>query len=428
MDIGRFNPWWLSGGIPRTFVGRDRRDFHMITPFIEKRQVLLLKGLRRVGKTTLLYMLMDFLIQKGDVQPYQIFYFSFDEEVERLEVVLEEYRSRIVKKDFLGAGRLYIFLDEVQKLKDWANQLKLFYDLYPNIKFIVSGSAALGLLSESKESLAGRVFDFNITPLDFKEYLIFKDVSIDYDRLDIAGDILKDHLRDYIRNSGFIEVMDETDERVLEKYFRESILERVIFRDIPEIFNVKEPSLLLRLLKIIANDPGILVEYKHLGNDLGRDQRTISQYFDYLKYSLLVRPLYYYSRNLLTSEKKAKKYYLSTTAFTYFLSENRGGKNLEGKLIENLMVSLTDAQFFYRTSTKEEVDIIKVKDSHPIPIEIKYRSSIYKRDARGLNSFMKKYSLSRGTMITRDLEGSIQLTAGTVDCVPYWKFLVQYGK
>ena len=88
MDINRFNPWWLSGGIHRTFVGRDRRDFHMITPFIEKRQVLLLKGLRRVGKTTLLYMLMDFLIQKGDVQPYQIFYFSFDEEVERLEVVL----------------------------------------------------------------------------------------------------------------------------------------------------------------------------------------------------------------------------------------------------------------------------------------------------------------------------------------------------
>ncbi|HBI23876.1 MAG TPA: hypothetical protein DDX84_06705 [Nitrospiraceae bacterium] len=74
------------------------------------------------------------------------------------------------------------------------------------------------------------------------------------------------------------------------------------------------------------------------------------------------------------------------------------------------------------------MDIIKVKDSQPVPIEIKYRSSIHKRDARGLNSFMKKYSLSRGTMITRDFEGSVQLTGGTVDCVPYWKFLVQYGK
>jgi len=78
-------------------------------------------------------------------------------------------------------------------------------------------------------------------------------------------------------------MLNETNPEILRRYFRESILERVIYRDIPEQFTIREPALAFQILNILASQPGMLIEYKNLANDLGRDQRTIANYFEYLK-------------------------------------------------------------------------------------------------------------------------------------------------
>jgi len=98
-------------------------------------------------------------------------------------------------------------------------------------------------------------------------------------------------------------------------YFRKSLLERVIFRDIPEAFAINRPQLLFRLLQIVADIPGIYLDYRNLGNDLKVDQRTISNYISYLDYSLLITKLYNFSKNRLTSEKKLNRIYLSNAGF-----------------------------------------------------------------------------------------------------------------
>lgn len=85
------------------------------------------------------------------------------------------------------------------------------------------------------------------------------------------------------------------------------MLERVIFKDIPESFTINRPQLLFRLLEITAYMPGMYLDYSSLGDDLKADQRTISNYVSYLDYSLLITKLYNFSSNRLTSEKINKK-------------------------------------------------------------------------------------------------------------------------
>ena len=175
--LERFNEWWLTGKVRKELAKPKKRYvFPQMLMQAEKRQITLLTGLRRIGKTTLFYQLIDYLLNK--VEPEKIFYFSFDEEKYSLKDVLETYEKRILKKNFEECGKLWIFLDEIQKAKDWFSTIKIFYDLYPNLKFFLSGSASLLLSKKAIEYLAGRFFEIQLKPLTFKEFLEMKGLNI----------------------------------------------------------------------------------------------------------------------------------------------------------------------------------------------------------------------------------------------------------
>lgn len=424
MDLLQFNHWWRGQSVRKDLVGRKRNALSELINFLPNRQIILLKGLRRVGKTTLIYQLIEHLIKEG-TNPFSILYFSFDVEVSELEEILKEYQQKILHKDLESnfKTRYYIFLDEVHKLKNWANQIKIFYDLYPNLKFIISGSASINIDRQAKESLAGRLYDFHIRPLDFNEYLEFKKIKIDAQNIDLYRSIIEPQVFSYLQTCGFPEMLNEGNKEVASRYFRESILERIIYQDLPQSFTIREPELLLRLMKIIAYRPGLLVEYEALANEFKRDKRTIAQYCDYLKYVFLVKPLYLFSKNMLVSERKLKKYYLSYPAFTSALIEPHIQID-EGVMIEHLFVSKFEAKFFYRSTTKEEVDIIQ---THPIilPIEVKYKSQILPKDLRGIKSFINKYGCKEAVVISKDEDKRIKVNNATIKIVPYWKILIE---
>ena len=140
---------------------------------MDYRQIILLFGIRRAGKTTLMHQLIDHLLRDQQVDPFRIVYFSFDLQELGLEGILESYELEILKQDIRDAEKIYLFLDEIQKLNDWSNKVKILYDQYPNLKIILSGSAALPLQKGTKESLAGRFFEFRVDPLSFNEFLEF---------------------------------------------------------------------------------------------------------------------------------------------------------------------------------------------------------------------------------------------------------------
>lgn len=414
MKLSDFNPWWRDGKVPYELKGRQRKIFAEIAPYLNKRQIIMFTGLRRVGKTTLMYQIIDEILGK-EVPSHSVLYFSFDEMRYDLDDLLKEYEINILKDD-LSKKKVYLFLDEIQKLKDWPSKIKLLYDTYPRLKIFLTGSAQITMWRGTRESLAGRFFDFMVKPLDFEEYLGFRKIAIDQSREALFEKDLRRHMSEYLKTGGFIEALD-MDGPVLRKYLKESLLERVVFVDIPQTFKLDLPELLFKLLEITAARPGFYLDYKNLSNDLKVDQRTITNYISYLEYALFLQKLYNYSRNLLTSEKKVKKLYLCNSAFTLALNPAADLPTL----MEQYFANSLGARFFLKTPQKEEIDIIHTQDAQLLPIEVKTRGKIGRDDIKTLFKFMEKNNLQKGLLITLDTEAKYQKEKLVVEAVPYWK-------
>lgn len=415
MDLQGFNPWWKTGKVSPEFTGRKRKIFDEIVRYIDKRQIVLFTGLRRVGKTTLMYQIIETLIKKN-TDPYHILYFSFDEMRHDLEEIIKQYETDVLQND-ISKKKVYIFLDEIQKLDGWPSKVKLLYDSNPKLKIFLTGSAQITMWQGTRESLAGRFFDFMIKPLDFEEYLDFKEVTIDKHREKIFEKDLKRHMAVFLKTGGFIEALD-MDEPVLRKYLKESLLERVIFVDIPQTFKLDLPELLMKLLTITASRPGFYLDCKNLSNDLNVDQRTIANYISYLEYALFLQKLYNYSRNLLTSEKRVKRLYLSSTAFTLAMNPQAELPSV----MEQYFVNSLNAKFFLKTPQKEEIDIIYAGEKTLLPIEIKIKAKVGRDDVKTLYKFLERNNIGRALLITLDTETKYEKDSLLVEAIPYWKY------
>jgi uncharacterized protein len=93
------------------------------------------------------------------------------------------------------------------------------------------------------------------------------------------------------------------------------IIKKIVFEDIPIIFPVENPEILYAIVKIVAENPGIYLHYENLANDLKITSKTVSKYISILEQAFVVKVLYNYSANQLTSEKKMKRIYLSSSFF-----------------------------------------------------------------------------------------------------------------
>jgi len=171
-----------------------------------------------------MYQIIDGLLKK-DVNPYNIVYFSFDEMRYDLEEIIKQYETEVLQED-ISKKKVYIFLDEIQKLEGWPSKVKLLYDTHPKLKIFLTGSAQITMWQGTRESLAGRFFDFMIKPLDFEEYLDFKEARMDKQREKIFEEDLKRHMAVFLKTGGFIEALD-MEEPVLRKYLKECCLWRL---------------------------------------------------------------------------------------------------------------------------------------------------------------------------------------------------------
>lgn len=430
LNLITFNRWWDTGRVEDIYLKPYKRPlFYELEKFLDTKQILLIYGLRRVGKTTLMYQLIDWLLKKG-VGKKHILYFSFDEKIVSLEELFKNYSELVLGKDLLTEKKIYVFLDEVQKLGDWQNQLKIFYDLYPNVKFIVSGSASLIISKSAKESLAGRIFEFILPLLDFSEYLNFLGEKVPslkniFDLSQLREIYLKKErlsplLLSYLKNGGFIEIAKEEDELKIREYSK-SILEKVIFSDIPLSFRVREPQILKAIVELVASNPGFLLDYSKLAETFKKDQRVISNYVFYLKYSLLIKLIYNFSGSRFASERKLKKIYLASTNFIYQLNKEKfTDPEFLGKVIENLVINFSKSEFFWK-ERQNEIDLIL---ENKIPVEIKYKERIYKDDLKGVLKFSQKFRAKKAIILTKDELKKEKINGIQIYFIPIWIYLL----
>lgn len=417
-DLERFNPWWKTGTVrPELLKDYKRKTYFELEKYLKKRQILLLWGLRRVGKTTLLLQLISRLLK--DTGKKNIFYFSFDEIAFDLKDILESYQKFILGRTFEeNSDTLYIFLDEIQKVDDWENKLKTYYDLYPGIKFFISGSASVTLRKKSKECLAGRILDFLMTPLTFEEFLEMNNKDVAKIKANPGlwkREILPLFYR-YLKYGTFPELAEEQDEEFARKYIQNNVIDRIIYRDLPEEFEIKDVELLKTLVYLLGKRPGTIVNYSEISKNLGKDQRTIANYFEYLEFGLLIKMIFNYRGSPMASRRKLKKAYLTTPNIAFAFNQDLD--SVLPFMLENLIATKIDARFFYRNSF--EIDFVIPANRKLDAIEVKKKE----KDTKQIKKFREKFREKAGKSIIIDLEK--ERTDG-IAVIPAWKFLLDIG-
>jgi len=416
-NLERFNPWWRTGKVRKEWLkGYRRQAYFMVERDLARRQITLIWGLRRTGKTTILFQVIEHLLETID--PRQILYFSFDEVATGLQDVLEGFQRYILNKSFEEfQGTLYVVLDEMQKVRGWENTIKTYYDLYPRIKFFLSGSASVALRKRSRESLAGRILDVVVKPLSFPEFLEMngKDMSEIRKNPDLwKREIIPLFVR-YLKWGTFPEIATEEDEDFARRYLLDNIVDRIIHRDLPGAYEIRDLELLKAIVQLIGNKPGMTVIYQELSKSLGRDQRTIANYFEYLEYGLLVRFVFNYRGSPLASMRKSKKAYLSSPNLAFAL--NPDFERQLPFLLENIVCSETDARFFFKNSF--EIDFVLPENEGLVGLEVKKTGKDVKQVKRFIDKFGKR--VKKALILDIEEEGTIE----GIEILPIWKFLLR---
>ena len=384
------NGWWTTGivseNLARKFKRKSFKD--ALSILTNYRQILVLTGLRRVGKSTIMYQLINDLI--SSVSPLKIIYFSFDFGSEELQLILREYQ-KITKIDW-KTEETFLFLDEIQKQKNWAPQLKMIYDAFPNVKFVVSGSASLQLEREVMENLAGRYYLIDVPVLSLVEYFSLEhDEGIENARLN--EDRIKLEIEPYIRKP-FPELVKVADERMIYEYIRESVISKILGQDLISEFEKVEIPLLNSLINLFFSEPGMTLNYDGLARTLSKRKETIERHVYMLEFSKLIRVIKNYRPSTMSESRKLKKVYPYdiSLALSYFPSLERG------RVIETLLMSRLNTKRYWREGSKE-VDALYETRGGQIPIEIKASNTLKPEHMKNLKFYVSKFGGNLGILL-----------------------------
>lgn len=296
--LARDNPWWATpGGHSIPEASHPRRVY--FGPFKELalnfhiRRAAVLLGPRRVGKTFMLKQLIHEAMM-GGITAESILYASIDTPVYS-GISLERFL------EFMPAGspngRVVVF-DEIQYLRDWEVHLKDLVDTYRNVKFIASGSAAAALRLKSQESGAGRFSEFMLPPLTFYEFLRFLG---DDERLIKAPENEEDRYKaddlealnrrfiDYLNYGGYPEaVLNDEIRKYPEQFIRNDIVDKVLLKDLPNLYGINEIQQLNKLFSFLAYNAGNEASLENISQESGISKPTIKRYIDYLESAFLI--------------------------------------------------------------------------------------------------------------------------------------------
>lgn len=436
--IREYNPWWA--GTPVVAPEFKRYIYQDIEKYMKTKQILAIVGLRRVGKTSLMKQIIRETAEKTNIE--NLFYFSFDDLIaqnpEVLEDVLEYYLKTIAKK-----GQKYVFLDEIQKVPYWQDILKRIYDREELIKFVVSGSASLQI-KKSKESLAGRLYDFHMPVLTFREFLDLSGLKIEKQNISYQGfkktyednlhkkTVIEELFSKYLLKGAFPELVYEEDEGIIKNYIRNSVIDKIILEDIPAVFNARKKDVLSLMLEYCSRETSTLRDIKNLSKILGINYQTARSYLFYLQNSFVIDIVYNYSKSAAKQLRKNKKVHVVHPSITITLMryhkdvleiEDTAGKYVESVAYQHAKL-LSERISFWRTPQKEEVDIILETADGLLPIEVKYRNNMDASSSASVIKFLKKHNSKKGIVITKNYLEEKIIDGKTIIFIPMWLFLL----
>ena len=362
-----------------------------IKPFIKRKEAILIKGARRVGKTSLLRLLENILIKDLKITKEKIYFFDL-EELDIREDFNDNPRN-LLRYISDTKGKKYVFIDEIQYLDNPANFLKILVDHYPDLKIFATGSSSLDIKRKIQDSLVGRVAYFQLYPLNFFEFLFFKNKNFPLRITENQKKQLDRLLEEYLLFGGMPEIVLEQS-RKLKKELLKNYINLYVSKDIRNLVEIESIGSFNKLIKVLSSQTGCLLEKNEISNTLDIASKTLNRYLDILQHTFIIILLSPYFANLRSKLTKTPKIYFYDTGIRNSLFNNFNKIEFrvdKGALFENfIFLELlskfgSDDVYFYRTTKQTEIDFIV--ESHKIAIEVKCKKYKEKKIFRAFDSF-----------------------------------------
>ena len=421
-ELIEWNPWWAKKELIADLIGKSRFQYDLLINSIKVKEVIIITGIRRAGKSTLMYQMINNLFKEG-VDAKQILFVNLEDKKlsdDTLDDIYRCYRSNINSEQ-----KAYIFFDEIHKKEGWESWIRKKYDLKTNDKFVISGSCSYLLKREYSTLLTGRNLTFEVFPLDFIEFLAFKGIDIKKENLkkglllEKTKILLQKYLNEYLNLGGFPEVMLKEEEfrmKLLKQYFDD-----IIYKDIIDRYNINSQKAFDAAMFLITNFTS-LISLRNLRNSLGLSYDTIKDYLAYYREAFLFFTVDHFSYSLREQKTLPPKIYCIDNGLRNAVSFKFSRD--EGKLAENLvLIDLKRrSKEVYYWSGKNEVDFIIKENKNISAVNVTYTDDVDERELKGLFEFKKQFAHARNlVIITKNLEKNEK----GITFIPLWKWLLK---
>ena len=417
----------METGIPRDEYLRQ------IKRYLKTDEIITITGVRRSGKSTILLQVLADLI-KNKISRINTLYVNFEDPkfynslgIDLLDKIWAAYTDYLKPK-----GKVYIVLDEIQKVKGWEHWVRAKYDRKENVKIFVTGSNAQLLSSEFSSVLTGRHLQLFVMPLNFKEFLRFKNFEFEADKFWMVKNKIKlnNLAEQYLKLGGFPKVV-LTEDELLRKELLTQYFNDILTKDIVDRFNIKDAGKLKNLAlfygtnftrKYTFNKVKKIIEFS-----LSLD--SIHRFSYYLADSFLIDFLPRFSYSLKNQMQTDRKVYFVDNgmhnAIAFKFSADKG------KLLENTVFQQLKGQGreIYYFSERQEVDFvckkgIKINELINVCYNLDDKETLM-RETSGLVEAMKYFKLKESKIIVAEGENKKITKQGlSIWIVPFYQWVL----
>jgi uncharacterized protein len=420
-----WNPWWSEA--KDWLQATQRESLPLLKKYLKRKEILTITGVRRSGKTTILYLLIQSLLDAG-VLPKQILHVNLEDPVFKGMTLYEVYRAY---RDLIHpAGPAYLFFDEIQEMEDWQQDLRKLYDGFDDLTLTITGSNSSLLKGEYASLLTGRTLIYENYPFSFREFVVSQGFLTGFEKhllLKEKSRIIR-LFREYMTFGGFPEVLKEPDDKMklllLKEYYA-----GIVSRDILRRYPIRQAKKYEKAAHYFISTFTDLFSAKSLGDVLNINMHTLEEYLGFLETVYLMFPVNHFSYSLKQQITYPRKIYCIDNGLVNAVSF-RFSEEL-GKQLENLVfaeIRRSEAECFYWKGKKECDFILKEGDKITDAIQVTYTlkpPAVRKRELEGLLDALTAFDLPRGMILTYDEFNHIELAGRPIEIQPLWYWMLQ---
>lgn len=414
------------------FLARDhltRRDVQKsIEPYLKQREIVLITGVRRSGKSSLMRLICADVIKQFNIPVSNILYLNFEDD-RLVDFTVKDFEAlnEIFVEMEHPKGKKYFFLDEIQNVKGWEKWINRLYE-FEDSKVFVTGSNTAMLSSEISTILTGRNRQITNWPFSFKEFLSLREYDIDeksFFVMEKRADI-KRLFREYFEYGGFPEVLKIKDTTLLEQYYKD-----IIYRDVIARYSIRNVREIKELTLYMASNTGTIQSYKNMKDLIGgKSISTVKNYLDALSDVFLFFYIDLFAYSIKRQIYNPSKIFCIDTALCNTISF-KFSQNL-GHLYENIvfleLMRRNEEVFYWKSEKGREVDFIikkglKIEKAIQVALSLSDRR-VKDREIQALADAKEELKPKQLIILTEDEEGTEFISDIEIRILPVWKWLL----